>query len=96
MLVLVLLGAFLGVAGLYIFLSADFLAVAQVLIYVGGVLVLIAFGLLIVVLVPSLGHTVNGATRWLKLGPITLQASEPARLRHSPCTSCSVSARRSR
>jgi cell division protein FtsW len=37
-------------------------------------------GLLVVVLIPTLGHTVNGATRWLLLGPITLQASEPARL----------------
>ncbi len=39
-----------------------------------------AFGLLIVVLVPSLGHAVNGARRWLDVGPVTLQASEPARL----------------
>jgi len=42
-----LLGTFLGVAGLYIFLSADFLAVAQVLIYVGGVLVLILFAVML-------------------------------------------------
>src|SRR5512137_23304 len=37
-----LLAALLGVAGLYVFLSADFLAVAQVMIYIGGVLVLFA------------------------------------------------------
>ena len=37
-------------------------------------------GLLVVVLIPSLGHTVNGSTRWLLLGPVTVQASEPARL----------------
>ncbi|MBI5549650.1 MAG: NADH-quinone oxidoreductase subunit J [Deltaproteobacteria bacterium] len=42
-----LLGAFLGVAGLYVFLSADFLAVAQVLIYIGGVLVLILFAVML-------------------------------------------------
>jgi cell division protein FtsW len=36
--------------------------------------------LLIIVLVPGLGHTVNGSSRWLLLGPITVQASEPARL----------------
>ncbi len=42
-----LLGAFLGIAGLYVFLSADFLAVAQVLIYVGGVLVLILFAVML-------------------------------------------------
>ena len=32
-----------GIAGLYIFLYADFIAATQVLIYVGGVLVLIIF-----------------------------------------------------
>jgi NADH-quinone oxidoreductase subunit J len=42
-----LLGTFLGVAGLYIYLSADFLAVTQVLIYIGGVLVLILFAVML-------------------------------------------------
>lgn len=42
-----LLGALLGVAGLYVFLSADYLAVTQVLIYVGGVLVLILFSVML-------------------------------------------------
>lgn len=32
-----------GVAGLYVFVSADFLAATQLLIYVGGILVLILF-----------------------------------------------------
>jgi len=38
-----LLFSFAGVAGLYVFLSADFLAATQVLVYVGGILVLIMF-----------------------------------------------------
>lgn len=38
-----LLFSFAGVAGLYVFLSADFLAATQVLIYVGGILILILF-----------------------------------------------------
>jgi NAD(P)H-quinone oxidoreductase subunit 6 len=42
-----LLGTFLGVAGLYVFLSADFLAVTQLLIYIGGVLVLILFAVML-------------------------------------------------
>lgn len=42
-----LLGTFLGVSGLYVFLSADFLAIAQILIYVGGVLVLILFAVML-------------------------------------------------
>jgi NADH-quinone oxidoreductase subunit J len=42
-----LLFAFMGVAGLYVFLGADFPAVTQVLIYVGGVLVLILFAIML-------------------------------------------------
>ncbi|NIO15474.1 MAG: NADH-quinone oxidoreductase subunit J [Deltaproteobacteria bacterium] len=38
-----LLFTFAGVAGLYVFMSADFLAATQLLIYVGGILVLILF-----------------------------------------------------
>lgn len=33
-----------GIAGLYGFLAADFLAIVQLLIYVGGIMVLILFG----------------------------------------------------
>ncbi|HEY8518440.1 MAG TPA: putative lipid II flippase FtsW [Gammaproteobacteria bacterium] len=43
-------------------------------------LLLLTIVLLAVVLVPSIGQQVNGARRWLDLGPITVQASEPARL----------------
>jgi NADH:ubiquinone oxidoreductase subunit 6 (subunit J) len=42
-----LLATFLGVAALYVFAGADFLAVTQLLIYVGGVLVLILFGIML-------------------------------------------------
>jgi NADH-quinone oxidoreductase subunit J len=42
-----LLGALLGVAGLYALLGADFVALAHVLVYVGGILVLLAFGVLL-------------------------------------------------
>jgi NADH-quinone oxidoreductase subunit J len=41
-----LLGTLLGVAGLYIYLAADFLAVIQVMIYVGGILTLILFAVM--------------------------------------------------
>ena len=37
----------LGVTGLYVFLWADFLAVVQVVVYVGGILVLIIFGIML-------------------------------------------------
>ena len=36
-----------GVAGLYVFLYADFLAATQIIIYVGGILVLIIFGVML-------------------------------------------------
>jgi len=42
-----LLFTFFGVAGLYVLLNADFIAVAQVLIYVGGILVLLLFGVML-------------------------------------------------
>jgi NAD(P)H-quinone oxidoreductase subunit 6 len=42
-----LLATFFGVAGLYAFLSADLLAVVQLLVYVGGVLVLILFAVML-------------------------------------------------
>ncbi len=38
-----LLFTLLGVSGMYAFLGADFLAVTQVMVYVGGVLVLVLF-----------------------------------------------------
>lgn len=42
-----LLATFLGVAGLYVFLQAYFIAVAQLMVYVGGILVLIIFGIML-------------------------------------------------
>jgi NADH-quinone oxidoreductase subunit J len=42
-----LLFTFFGVAGLYAFLGADFLAATQMVIYVGGILVLLLFGVML-------------------------------------------------
>ena len=44
---LALLGTLAGVAGLYLQLGADFLGISQLLIYVGGVLVLVLFAVLL-------------------------------------------------
>lgn len=42
-----LLFTFFGVAGIYVLLNADFLAVTQLLVYVGGILVLLLFGVML-------------------------------------------------
>jgi NADH-quinone oxidoreductase subunit J len=42
-----LLATFMGIAALFLLLGADFLAVTQLLIYVGGILTLMLFGILI-------------------------------------------------
>jgi cell division protein FtsW len=44
------------------------------------VLLAIAFALLFLVLVPGLGHEVNGSRRWLRLGFMNFQVSELARV----------------
>ena len=42
-------------------------------------LLFVGLALLVVVLLPGVGQEVNGSTRWLRLGVINLQVSEPAR-----------------
>jgi NADH-quinone oxidoreductase subunit J len=42
-----LLGAFMGLVGIYIMLAADFVAMVQLLVYVGGILVLTIFAVML-------------------------------------------------
>ncbi|MBZ0178135.1 MAG: NADH-quinone oxidoreductase subunit J [Melioribacteraceae bacterium] len=42
-----LLFTLFGIAGLYVLLGADFLAVVQIMVYVGGILILLLFGVMI-------------------------------------------------
>jgi cell division protein FtsW len=46
----------------------------------GPALFFIGLVLLLLVLVPGIGRTVNGATRWISLGPLNLQGSELMKL----------------
>ena len=46
----------------------------------GPILLAVGIFLLIIVLIPGFGHTANGSTRWLKLGFMNVQVSDPARL----------------
>jgi len=41
---------------------------------------LLGFAVLLLMVVLVVGRTVNGSTRWIVLGPITVQAAEPAKL----------------
>jgi len=67
-----LLFAFVGVAGLYVFLSADFLAAAQILIYVGGILTLIIFGVFLTARITTLDIPHQTHQRYLALVPTAL------------------------
>lgn len=46
----------------------------------GPLLLLVGMLLLLLVLLPGVGHTVNGSTRWVRFGVMNIQVSEPARL----------------
>ncbi|MDT7945306.1 MAG: NADH-quinone oxidoreductase subunit J [Cyanobacteriota bacterium PSP.bin.10] len=70
-------GVFLSMAGLYLLLNADFVAAAQVLIYVGAVNVLILFAIMLVnrryTFAPlKLGWLRNGVTAVVCLGLFAL------------------------
>jgi NADH-quinone oxidoreductase subunit J len=60
-----LLLTFFGVAGLYVFLAADFLAALQLLIYVGGILVLILFALMLTQKISDVKMTNPVTNPWL-------------------------------
>jgi len=46
----------------------------------GVPVLMLALALLLVVLIPGIGRSVNGATRWIGMGPVNIQVSEPAKL----------------
>ena len=43
-------------------------------------LLFLSFFLLALVIVPGVGHSVNGSIRWLRIGPVSLQVSEATKL----------------
>lgn len=62
-------GVFISIAGLYILLNADFVAAAQVLIYVGAVNVLILFAIMLVNKQEDFAPIAN---RWIRQGATAL------------------------
>lgn len=57
-----------------------FLVPTEVLYQKSGMCLIAGFLLLVAVLIPGIGREVNGSMRWIPLGPINLQSSEPAKL----------------
>lgn len=48
-----LMATFFGVAGIYAVLGSDFLAITQAIVYIGGILILLVFGVLLTDRVPD-------------------------------------------
>jgi NADH-quinone oxidoreductase subunit J len=63
-----LLFTFFGIAGLYVLLAADFLAATQLLIYVGGILVLLLFGVMLTHKI----HEINLSNESMRLAPAAI------------------------
>jgi cell division protein FtsW len=70
------LWAVIGIAGFICFARLDYHKLRGVG-YAGYV---VAVGLLLAVLIPGLGVTVGGSSRWLNMGPLSFQPSEVAKL----------------
>jgi NADH-quinone oxidoreductase subunit J len=67
-----LLGTLAGVAGLYLLLAADFLAAAQVLVYVGGTLILFLFAAMLTARIDQAGSSNAPGRRRLAFYATTL------------------------
>ncbi|RKZ16362.1 NADH-quinone oxidoreductase subunit J [bacterium] len=66
-----LLFTLLGVSGLYAYLGADFVAVTQVMVYVGGILVLVLFTVMMTRVPPS-GKRRHGLDRYVPAAILAL------------------------
>ncbi len=66
----------IGVAAFVVATRLDY----RVLRRLAGPLLLLTLGLLVVVLIPGVGVSVNGSTRWLGVGTFVVQPSELAKL----------------
>jgi len=65
-----LMGTLLGAAGLFVLLAADFVAVVQVIVYVGGILVLMLFAVMLTHRVGDVRVSNRAIGRWPALGII--------------------------
>lgn len=67
-----LLFTLFGVAALYVYLAADFLAASQVLIYVGGILILLIFGVFMTARISEMEIPEQTHQRYIAFIPIVL------------------------
>jgi NAD(P)H-quinone oxidoreductase subunit 6 len=89
-----LLATFLGVAGLYALLAADLVAVIQLLVYVGGVLVVILFAVMLTARIADVrvsNQSLGRAAALALMVPVTavlvwVAAEVPLAARQSPPT----------
>jgi len=73
-----LIGTLLGVAGLYLHLNAEFLAGVQVILYVGGIMVLFLFVIMLVNIDQTLKEAIFSAQWKLGLAAVLLLGGELA------------------
>lgn len=66
----------IGLAGLWVLYKMDYGRLGKL----SPIILCVTMILLMLVLFTPLGQTVNGARRWLRLGPVTLQPSEFAKI----------------
>jgi NADH:ubiquinone oxidoreductase subunit 6 (subunit J) len=59
-----LLFTFFGIAGLFVMANADFLAVTQLLVYVGGILILLLFGVMLTSRIGTVDIRVSSGSKW--------------------------------
>lgn len=69
-------GVLVGLVAMFVFYKLDYRKLKKP----SWILAIIALILLVLVKIPGLGITANGATRWIELGPILFQPSEFAKL----------------
>jgi len=68
--------AAIGLVAMSVMMRLDYRDIARL----APLLMLGTIGMLVAVLIPGVGVTANGATRWLGIGPFTVQPSEFAKL----------------
>ncbi len=68
--------ALLGAGGLWLALRVDYRRLERFVLPT----LIVAAALLVVVLIPPIGQAINGTRRWIRLGPVSFQPAELAKL----------------